>query len=179
MDIEHEATRIARIKQLHNEPRPRFLVRLAKRLLAEPAEGADRFSPELYQWVQAAKQAIEAKDSLPEFDDEVEGSLLEQLLEMLVEEDKNETKRLSSRPAKLRTKSSNELRQKAHELGIMRMLTDPSMSRFQLAESLSADGYPTSERTAKTIISYVTRVVKAMRHLGWRVEDASGERILL
>lgn len=179
MSLEDEAKKVARVSPLHGEPRQHFLRRVAVRLSALPGAGAESLSPELYRWTQAAAAALQVSEPLQEFDVAAPGSLIAQLVALLLEEDAREGERLSNRRAARPSDAQKELRQRAQEWAIQKLLVERSMTGAQLSALLSAEGFPTSERSAKTIIGYVTRVLRAMRTLGWRVEDATGERVLL
>ncbi len=67
----HEVENFVRMRQLRDEPRETYLIRVAKAATRSEAEAADRLSPRAYAWVMDA--AARLADELPVTSDQVGG----------------------------------------------------------------------------------------------------------
>ncbi len=80
----HEVENFVRLRQLRDEPRGTFLIRVAKAALRSEREAADRLSPRSYAWVMDAAARLADGQFPLEFDDErIEVSVSNQLFDLL------------------------------------------------------------------------------------------------
>ena len=166
-----------RLRQLRDEPRDTYLLRVARAAARAQAAAADRLSPQGYAWVADALARISEGRYPLEFDDpRIQVSVADQLFDLLEVEDGLERDKATRRPRK--ASAANEKRRGDYSRIAQYVLAWPSASDLAVATELSSTGWNTSRQRVAEVRAELRRVLSSMKSLGFTVRDAKGERII-
>jgi hypothetical protein len=165
-----------RLRQLRDEPRPTYLLRVARAASGSMASAADRLSPRGYAWILDAQARIAAGGYPLDFDDErVEVSVADQLFDLLEVEDEIErTKEVRQR----KSGRAREGRRGDYDRIAQFILLWPGASNLGVAEELSSTGWSVDRKRVAEVRAELRRCLGAMKSSGILVRLPNGDRII-
>ncbi len=172
----HEVENFVRMRQLRDEPRETYLIRVAKAATRSEAEAADRLSPRAYAWVMdAAARLADGQYPLEFDDDRIQVSVSDQLLDLLEVEDELER---SKSPRKRSAATPREGRRGDYDRIAQYILQWPDASNRAVASELSSTGWSVDHKRVGAVRAELRRALSAMKSSGIVVRRPSGARII-
>ena len=172
----NEIERFLRLRQLRDEPRPTYLLRVARAAIAARQQGADRLTPKAYAWVVDAAARIADGGYPIEFDDErIRPSVGEQLFDLLEAEDQLDA---AKKPRKRTGTAPKEERRGDYQRVAQYILTWPGASDMAVASDLSAAGWSVSKRRVSEVRAELRRAVEALKISAITLRRPDGTRII-
>lgn len=166
-----------RLRQLKDEPREVYLLRVARAADGRLPEAADRLTPRAYAWLSDARGRALAGRYPLEFDDEsIEVSVGEQLFALLEAEDDVDAKIREKRAR--HGKKPREGRSSDYQRVAQYLLTFPEASDLGVARELSSTGWSVSEKRVREIRNNLRHCITAMKSCGILMRRADGTRII-